>query len=140
MEPDDNPIGPHEALEAETLAGSFRSLPPELDIFGDLSAGASNRFAAEMLAALGHTTRLRIVNLLRKHPMTVTQLTAALGISQANVSQHLGVLLRAGALVRTADGATRHYSLRGTSIARLLELVEDFRQAHREEIASELAG
>lgn len=126
-----------EALEAQTLAGSFKGLPPDLDIFAESSA---SQFASELLTSLGHPTRLRIVGLLRKQPMTVGQISSNLNVSQANVSQHLAVLTRAGALVRASDGATRRYSLRSTNIGKILDMVEAFRQAHSEDLASEAAG
>ena len=125
-----------EALEAQTLSGSLRAIPT-LEILAGLSSG---RFAAELLTSLGHPTRLRIVQLLRHQPMTVGQITSQLEISQANASQHLGVLLRSGALLRASDGATRRYSLRSPGIAKLLDVIEEFRQTHWEDLASELVG
>lgn len=124
-------------LESQTIMGSFKRLPGELHLFGEKMEG---RFAAELLTALGHPTRLRIINLLRKESMTVGQIAATLSVSQANVSQHLGVLLRAGALLRESHGAARRYSLRSPAIAQILELIEEFRQVHGEDLAAELVG
>lgn len=125
-----------EALEAQTLSGILRGLPTLEHLAGLSSA----RFAAELLTSLGHPTRLRIVALLRRAPMTVGQITTALEISQANASQHLGVLLRSGALIRESDGASRRYSLRSQEIAKVVDLIETFRQTHWEDLASELVG
>ena len=104
-------------------------------LLSELAGGAENRFAAEVLAALANPTRLRIVNLLRKQPLAVGHLATALSLTQANASQHLAILLRAGVLVRESEGTTRRYSLRSAKIPKLIDLIEEFRQAHREDLA-----
>ncbi|MGI8924243.1 MAG: ArsR/SmtB family transcription factor [Fimbriimonadales bacterium] len=129
-----------EALEEQTLAGGFRSHSSGFEILSDLANGSENKFAAELLTSLAHATRVRIVNLLRKEPLSVSQITAGLQISQANASQHLAVLLRSGALARASNGTTRLYSLRDPSVAKVLDIIEEFRQAHREDLAAELVG
>ncbi len=45
-------------------------------------------------------------------------------------SQHLAVLLAAGAVVYERNGNSRVYSIRGPRIGRILELVEEFYEAH----------
>ncbi|MCH8273527.1 MAG: winged helix-turn-helix transcriptional regulator [Armatimonadetes bacterium] len=127
-------------LEAETLFASLRSVAPDLGLFEEQREKAGTRFASELMTALGHPTRLRIVVALRRRPLTVSHLASLLGVSQANTSQHLGVLLRAGALVRETEGAARRYSLRGPQIGRVLDLVEGFWESHREDIAAEHVG
>lgn len=122
-------------LERQTLAGSLRSVAADSLLLSELAGGAENRFAAEVLAALGNATRLRIVNLLRKHPLSVGQISAALSLTQANASQHLAIMLRAGMVVRESEGTTRRYSLRSPIFPKLVDLIEEFRQAHREDLA-----
>lgn len=121
-----------DALESQTLAGSLKLLPPSMRLTEE-----SGRSAADLLAALGHTTRLRILELLRRQPLTVGHISQELGVSQANVSQHLAVLLRSGALAFSSEGTSRTYSLRGDAIGKVLDLVDAFLNSHGEEIFSD---
>lgn len=122
-------------LERQTLAGSLRSVETDSLLLSELAGGADNRYAAEILGALANPTRLRIIGLLRKQPLSVGQLAGALALTQANASQHLAIMLRAGILVRESEGTTRRYSLRSATILKVVDLLEEFRQAHREDLA-----
>ena len=126
---------PNDDLEAQTLAGSLRSVDADSLLLSELAGGAANRFAEEVLAAMANTTRLRIVNLLRKQPLSVGHITSALSLTQANASQHLAIMLRAGIVVRESEGTTRRYSIRSATIVKLLDIIEEFRQAHKEDLA-----
>ena len=64
-----------------------------------------------MLKALGHPQRLRIVQLLGEDEQCVCHLTAALGLRQATVSQHLATLRRAGIVRSRRDGLNTFYRL-----------------------------
>jgi DNA-binding transcriptional ArsR family regulator len=48
--------------------------------------------AARCLKVLAHPTRLLIIHFLGQGELSVQELEKALGISQSNVSQHLGLL------------------------------------------------
>lgn len=80
--------------------------------------------AARRFALLSDPTRLRILAvLLEGEPMTVTELSDALGIAAPNVSQHLA-RLSAGRLVgREKQGRTVHYRTIDPSLPALCELV-----------------
>lgn len=66
--------------------------------------------ALELIAgrfrALSEPMRLRLLNLLMGGEMTVGQLVAATGSSQANVSKHLSVLREAGMIAMRKEGLT----------------------------------
>ncbi len=115
--------------------GSLRSVDVDSLLLTELAGGEENRFAAEVLAALANPTRLRVLNLLRKQPLSVGQITTSLALTQANASQHLAIMLRAGIVVRESEGTTRRYSLRSSAIPKVLDLLEEFRQAHKEDLA-----
>jgi DNA-binding transcriptional ArsR family regulator len=66
---------------------------------------------ASVLSALGDGTRQRIVERLRRRPATVSELTAAAGVSQPAVSQHLAVLRRARVVRSRRDGRRQVYRL-----------------------------
>ena len=80
--------------------------------------------AARRFALLADPTRLRILALLLEHaPMTVTELSDALGIATPNVSQHLA-RLSAGRLVgREKHGRTVQYRTIDPSLRPLCELM-----------------
>jgi ArsR family transcriptional regulator len=54
--------------------------------------------------AFANTSRLRMLDLLAKQELTVSDLQAKLGITTANVSQHLAVLKGAGVVATRRDG------------------------------------
>ena len=80
--------------------------------------------AARRFALLSDPTRLRILAVLLEHePMTVTELSAAVGIATPNVSQHLA-RLGAGRLVsREKVGRTVRYRTIDPSLRPLCELM-----------------
>src|SRR5687767_7811597 len=80
---------------------------------------------AEVFNVLSHPTRVRIVALLHLREHDVTDLRAHLGVSAANVSQHLA-LLRARHLVRVRrDGTRVFYSISDPRIAALINCALD---------------
>ena len=91
-------------------------------------------FAVQLFSALAHPTRLRIVELLTVSARTVNEVAQCLGILQPNASQHLAILNRAGVVKVTPDGVARSYSLRGPRIARVLRLVNEFRNVHASDL------
>jgi len=64
---------------------------------------------AERFRVLGEPMRIRLLEAMRDGEMTVKQLQEATGASQQNVSQHLGVLLRAGIVGRRKQGNFSYY-------------------------------
>jgi len=72
---------------------------------------------------IGEPMRIRLLDALRDGPMTVNELTAALGASQQNVSKHVGVLAQAGIVAREKDGNRVRCSIADESIFELCELV-----------------
>lgn len=63
------------------------------------------------LKALGEETRLRILRLLYKEPLGVTEISERLRVSQYNVSKHLRVMREAGLLEVQKAGKHRLYSV-----------------------------
>ena len=66
---------------------------------------------AERFKVLSEPTRIRLLDSLRDGEATVSELQEATGASQQNVSQHLGVLLRAGIVGRHKQGNFSLYSI-----------------------------
>ena len=78
---------------------------------------------ARRFRVLGEPTRIRLLDLLRDHDATVTELHEALGASQQNVSKHLGVLLQAGIVTRTKHGTSARYAIADDGVFELCEHV-----------------
>ncbi len=88
--------------------------------------------AAEVLKALSHPTRLRIVDLLREGELCVSRLEELLGVPQPSVSQHLQRLRYAGLIDSERKGHLVCYRLRDDSAAAVLRvLVPSGRQQAR---------
>lgn len=81
------------------------------------------RRLARLLKALGHRDRLRIVAALARRPACVCELTAALGLRQATVSQHLSMLRRVGAVRGQRAGTRVVYRIVHPAVVPLLELL-----------------
>src|ERR1044072_1317228 len=73
-----------------------------------------------MLRAAGDATRLRLLLLLTKAELTVSEITLILGQSQPRVSRHLRLLCEAGLLERFKEGAWVFY--RAAEQAKAVEL------------------
>ena len=63
------------------------------------------------LKALGEETRLRILRLLFKQPLSVNEISERLDVSQYNISKHLRVMREAGLLELEKQGKQRLYSV-----------------------------
>ena len=59
---------------------------------------------AQRFRVIGEPMRIRVLDALRDGPLTINELTEALGASQQNVSKHVGVLAQAGIVGREKDG------------------------------------
>ncbi|WDI30374.1 metalloregulator ArsR/SmtB family transcription factor [Hyphococcus flavus] len=67
--------------------------------------------ALNIFRAIGEETRLRIMALLHRGELTVSEITAILGQSQPRVSRHLKILADAGLVERHREGAWMFYRL-----------------------------
>ena len=69
------------------------------------------RSVSRLFKALGDETRLRVVALLSHGELCVCHLQEALGLSQSNVSRHLGILRAAGIVEDRREGTWVYYRL-----------------------------
>ena len=80
--------------------------------------------ASELLKALGHPLRLRIVQGLRTHTgCNVNDMVAKLGVPQSTVSQALGVLRRAGVIAPQKKGVQTCYRVVDKRIERIIDIL-----------------
>ena len=79
---------------------------------------------AEMLKALSHPIRLRVVALLCGRDFHVNELTERLGVEQALVSQHLRILRMAGVVQAERKGGFARYTLKEPRMRQLIACIE----------------
>ena len=82
----------------------------------------------ETFAALAEPNRLRIVELLRRGPRPVADISAELPLAQPQVSKHLRVLRNAGLVDVRPRAQQRIYELRAAPLRELGEWLDRFRQ------------
>ncbi len=75
---------------------------------------------AEILKALSHPVRLKIVDLVRDEPLSVGELQKELGLAQATVSQHIKVLKNAKILECRPIGTQKYYKVGHPGVRSLL--------------------
>jgi DNA-binding transcriptional ArsR family regulator len=78
---------------------------------------------AQRFRLLGDPTRIKLLDALRAGPATVTELQAAIGGSQQNVSKQLGMLVDAGLVRRVKDGNRAYFSIADDGLFDLCEQV-----------------
>lgn len=81
--------------------------------------------AADIFAQLSDPTRLRILYLLCHSEDCVTNIAAAIGMSDPAVSHHLRILKKAGVLQSRRFGKEVHYTLADTDYARMIHKMID---------------
>jgi ArsR family transcriptional regulator len=86
-----------------------RSLPP-----------AALERAAQVLRAMGDAARLRILELLQRRELCVTEIVAALGEKFTTVSQRLRLLRGEGLIVRRREGNHLYYALADRHVVDLI--------------------
>ncbi len=78
---------------------------------------------SELLKALGHPVRLKMVEGLLGRECNVTKMVAALGLPQSTVSQHLGILKSRGIVQIRKEGVKTCYRVTDARLARLIKLL-----------------
>jgi SAM-dependent methyltransferase len=67
--------------------------------------------ASALFRLLGDEARLRLLRVLSKERLNVTELTGVLGLAQSGVSRHLGLLKDAGLVAEEKDGGFSYYRI-----------------------------
>ena len=89
--------------------------------FQNLTAEAIGLMAAKF-RALGEVSRLQLIFAVGNDEKNVTQLIAATGLSQANVSKHLKILTDSGIFTRRKQGIYVFYSTTDSSVFKLCKV------------------
>lgn len=80
---------------------------------------------AKLCRGLSDPSRLAILEALRSSALLVTELVQATGMSQSNVSNHLGCLHECGLVHREQEGRFVRYRLSDPRVEMLLRLAEE---------------
>lgn len=86
----------------------------------------SDAQTALALKALGEPRRLELLRLIRERPRAVGELAAEVNVTQQAVSQHLGVLDRAGLVEARKEGTRSVYAIRPQGFAPVQAFVQGF--------------
>lgn len=92
--------------------------------------------AARFFRVLGDPTRLRILELLLARPHTVSELVAAMGVSQARVSNHLACLRWCRFVEAERQGRVVTYRVADARIGALLNAGRELSGEHCEHLVA----
>ena len=80
---------------------------------------------AELLKAIAHPRRLEIMQLLRRGSLPVTEMYTMLDLPQANISQHLQILRKAGVVKTQRKGKQMYYSIAHRNYVKASDFIRD---------------
>ncbi len=80
---------------------------------------------ADMLKAIAHPNRIRILDALRCDETCNCELGPELHLEQSNLSRHLAVLVRAGVIQPRKEGVKTFYRVVDQRVFQILDLARD---------------
>lgn len=95
--------------------------------------GSMRQFKAGIFQALGHPTRVAIVEFLSRGELSVGMLCEKVGVEQANASRHLAVLRNKHLVDTRKEGNQIFYRLRDPLLGEVLEKMREYFFAHMTE-------
>lgn len=90
-----------------------------------LSEKSLYEMQAEVCKTLTNPKRIEILNTLKEGEKTVTELVEALGVSKANVSQHLAVMRHKGILTTRREGVNIFYRVANSKVIEACTLMRE---------------
>lgn len=75
---------------------------------------------SDLLKAIAHPARIRILEILSDGARSVGQLQPDVGLESSHLSQQLGLLRRAGLVVTRKEGSTVIYSIKDPALGEVL--------------------
>ena len=89
---------------------------------------------ADIIKAVAHPIRVAVIDYLKDGEKCVHDIAEHVGSERSNVSRHLAVMLKAGALRCRKDGLMVHYSLRSPCV---LDFLNCATKALKQNVAEE---
>ena len=95
------------------------------DIFDLIGKSENIREASEAMQAMAHPLRLKILCLISNQELSVLEIVEAVGTSQSNVSQHLGVLRDHGLLESRKEANKVFYRIGDPRVLKMISLTRE---------------
>ena len=95
---------------------------------------------AAVFKAMGHPSRIFILEMLQKAPHCVCELAELVGADMSTVSKHLAVLKSAGIVWDRKEGTTVYYSLACSCLGDMLQSAENIIRQNVERQKQSLAS
>ena len=80
---------------------------------------------ANLLHALGHNNRLRILEFLKNGEKCSSDIFPVLGLEQSNLSRHLKILMEVGIVSTRKEGLKIYYHIEENEIFSIVDLVSE---------------
>ena len=107
---------------------SPKTLPIEnlpQDIFALIGKSDNIEQAAVAMQAMSHPMRIKILCLLSSGELIVQEIVDAVGTTQSNISQHLGILKACGMINGRKNGTKMYYAIGDARILRMITLTRE---------------
>lgn len=98
---------------------------PEGDIFALIGKSENIEEAAAAMQAMAHPLRLKILCMLGSGELAVSEIVEAVGTTQGNVSQHLGILRDRGLITSRGEGRQVLYKIEDARVLKMITLTRD---------------
>ncbi len=85
----------------------------------------TDRLKVKLFRGFSDHSRMSILNALRSQSLTVNEIVEVTGLTQSNVSNHLGCLRCCDLVIRQQQGRFVYYQLSDPRIAKLLDLADE---------------
>lgn len=95
------------------------------DIFDLIGRTQSINEASAAMQAMAHPLRLKILCLVNNQELSVLEIVDAVGTTQSNISQHLGVLRDNGLLAARKEANKVFYSIPDARILKMIALTRE---------------
>jgi ArsR family transcriptional regulator len=113
-------------MERDRLARKKRAATPaEQDIFDLIGRSENIEQASDAMQAMAHPLRLKILCLVGANELNVQEIVDAVGTSQSNISQHLGILRDRGILLTRKEANKVFYRVEDPRILKMISLTRD---------------
>jgi ArsR family transcriptional regulator len=99
--------------------------PESTDIFALIGRSENIEQAAVAMQAMSHPARIKILCILSSGEQMVQDLTSAIGTTQSNISQHLGILKGCGMIASRKEATKTYYSIEDPRILKMISLTRD---------------
>src|SRR4030066_2466680 len=88
---------------------------------------------ADVCKVFSNAKRLEILNTLRDKELTASELIEKIGLSKANLSQHMSILKSKGVVVSRREGVNIYYRISSPKIIQACDLMREVLLEHLQE-------